>query len=61
LLFLGSIVCSSASLTVKRDVSELLRHRESSHVYYGNGIPGHQTEIEDEHYNIDKAGNYNFG
>lgn len=60
LLVIGFIVCSSASLVVKQDVSELLRNRESGYVYYGSGIPGHQAEIENVHFNIDKAGSYNF-
>ena len=59
--FTTFIAYSSAIPVDKRDVSELLRHHEPDHVVYGNGILGHQAEIEHEHFNIDKVGNYDFG
>lgn len=61
LLVFGVVVYCTAAFVTKRDVSELLRHREYGQVHYGNGIPGDQAVIDHEYFNIDKAGNYNFG
>ncbi|CAG9812206.1 unnamed protein product [Chironomus riparius] len=61
LVVFGLIACCTAATMSKRDVSELLRHHVNEHVHYGNGIPGDQAEIEHEHFNIDKVGNYDFG
>jgi len=50
-----------SSPVVKRDVSEILRHHVPGHVVYGNGIPGDQAEIVNEHFRVDGIGNYDFG
>ena len=61
-LFISGLIANyTAASMSKRDISKLLRHRESGHAYYGNGITGDQAKIEHEYFNSDKAGNYNFG
>lgn len=74
ILIIGTLVAfNCATPARKRDIGIKLReqqaqfvrdhtedHTETQTVIYGNGIPGHEAEIEHYEFNKDDDGNYNF-
>ncbi|KAL7015709.1 hypothetical protein ACKWTF_016617 [Chironomus riparius] len=61
IVFLAVAAIIQAIPVVKRDVSVFARQLVPNQVVYGNGIPGNQAEIVNEHSQIDGNGNYDFG